>query len=126
MTERNEILQNILKKIATETFATKNPKVKQGLKKLNDLIKGDESWKDFTQHFEAVNHGFLEKLKNKHPTLNSNDLRFISYLYMNLSQKEIAAILNISPDACRKRKERIAKKIGLAERTEIHDYLYSI
>tara|TARA_R110002012_G_scaffold179482_1_gene345119 strand:- start:5950 stop:7587 length:1638 start_codon:yes stop_codon:yes gene_type:complete len=124
--ERNEIIENILQIITSEKTLQKNITVKAELKKLKDLIKNDASWEDFANHFETVNHGFLDTLKSKHPALNSNDLRFLSYLYMNLSQKEIATILSISPDACRKRKERIAKKIGLSEGAELYDYLYSL
>jgi len=55
-----------------------------------------------------------------------NDIRFLSYLYMNLSIKEISSLLNITPDACRKRKERIAKKMGLQETAELFPYLSHI
>ncbi len=126
LAERNEILKNIIDVISTQQEFDDNKTVKNELKKLRELVKNDGSWDDFAKHFEAVNQGYLEKLKSDHPTLNSNDLRFISYLYMNLSQKEISTILSISPDACRKRKERISKKIGLTDGAELYDYLYSI
>ena len=124
--ERNEILKNIINVINTQEELRDNTIVKKELKKLKELVKNDGSWDDFAKHFEAVNQGYLEKLKSDHPSLNSNDLRFLSYLYMNLSQKEISTILSISPDACRKRKERISKKIGLTDGSELYDYLYSI
>lgn len=124
--ERNEILKNIIDVIHEQQEFQDNQTIKKELKKLNELVKTDESWDDFAKHFEAVNQGYLEKLKSDHPSLNSNDLRFLSYLYMNLSQKEIATVLSISPDACRKRKERISKKIGLTDGAELYDYLYSI
>ncbi len=124
--ERNEILKNIIDIISTQQEFHDNKIVKKELKKLKELVKNDGSWDDFAKHFEAVNQGYLEKLKSDHPSLNSNDLRFLSYLYMNLSQKEISTILSISPDACRKRKERISKKVGLTDGAELHDYLYSL
>lgn len=126
MTERNEILKNTIEIINSQGHLNENTIIKKELKKLKEFVKNDGSWDDFAKHFEDVNQGYLEKLKSRHPSLNGNDLRFVSYLYMNLSQKEISTILSISPDACRKRKERISKKIGLTDGTELYDYLYSV
>jgi DNA-binding NarL/FixJ family response regulator len=42
---------------------------------------------------------------------------------MNLNTKEIASLLNITPEGCRKRKERITKKMQLAENTSLFEYL---
>jgi tetratricopeptide (TPR) repeat protein len=126
MAERNELIKHIIGIINKQEQLVAHAAVKNELKKLKKLVKNDGSWDDFTEHFEAVNNGYLEKLKFAHPTLNNNDLRFLSYLYMNLSQKEISTILSISPDACRKRKERISKKIGLTDSTGLYNYLYSI
>jgi DNA-directed RNA polymerase specialized sigma24 family protein len=84
------------------------------------LLKSDEEWENFVQYFNEVNHGLLSRLKERHDNLNANDIRYISYLYMNLSMKEIASIMNITPEACRKRKERISKKIQLNENEDLY------
>ena len=93
---------------------------------MKGLIKSDNEWEDFIKHFEEVNQGFLSDVKEKHPELNANDLRFISYVYMNLTTKEIAAILSITAGACRKRKERISKKMNLTDSSKLYDYLSTI
>lgn len=83
----------------------------------------DNEWETFLTHFEEVNHKFLQNLREKHPDLNSNDIRFISYVYINLSTKEIALMLNITPEACRKRRERISRKLGLSENSDLYEYI---
>jgi DNA-binding NarL/FixJ family response regulator len=45
---------------------------------------------------------------------------------MNLSTKEIASMLNITLEACRKRKERIAAKLELHDSMPLYDYLSTI
>jgi len=100
--------------------------MKKTITKLKHQLKKDSDWTDFLTHFEEVNQNFLKTIKDKHSTLNQNDIRFLSYVYMNLSTKEISTLLNITLEACRKRKERIIKKMELADNTDLYDYLLSI
>lgn len=97
--------------------------------KLDELRNGLDSgkeWNEFAELFEQTNNGLLLKLKQRHGELNPADLRFIIYTYMNLSNKEIASMLSITLDACRKRKERVSKKLGLESSNELHNYLFSL
>ena len=77
-------------------------------------------------HFEQVNNGFLKKLKLQHPNLNVNDVRYLCYLYMNLSNKEIASLFNVTQEAIRKRKERVSDKLNLPNSKGLYNYLSSI
>jgi len=96
------------------------------VEQLKSHLKNDSEWESFLTHFEEVNHGFLKALKQKHPDLSSNDIRFLSYEYINLSTKEISLLLNITPEACRKRKERIADKMGLPDNSDLYNYISGI
>lgn len=55
----------------------------------------DDDWKKFKLHFEQLHPNFFEDLKTKHPTLTNNEVRLCAYFHINLSPKEIAALLNI-------------------------------
>ncbi|MBW2936768.1 tetratricopeptide repeat protein [Aureisphaera sp. CAU 1614] len=123
MASRNELLQEVLQTIKSYKDLASNSELKNLMLQLKTHLKNDAGWNDFLIHFEEANYGFLKTLKEKHPSLNTNDIRFISYLYMNLSIKEIATMFNITPDACRKRKERIGKKLGLKDTSNLYQYL---
>mgnify|MGYP001222636636 CR=1 FL=1 len=123
MSSRNELLKDIIENIKNQPDLAGKPELLKYVTQLNRHIKNEAQWDDFFTHFEEANHGFLKALKTKHPKLLSNDIRFLSYVYMNLSIKEMASLLNITTDACRKRKERIGKKMGLQETAELYDYL---
>lgn len=123
MASRSELLQEVLQTIKSYKDLESNRDLKKIVLQLKSHLKNDANWNDFLFHFEEANYGFLKILKEKHPSLNTNDIRFISYLYMNLSIKEIASLFNITQDACRKRKERIAKKIGLTNTSSLFQYL---
>lgn len=123
---RNELIEDILLSISGTTELGKNQELQRHIKTLKSHLKTNDEWDTFLTHFEEVNHGFLSRLKAKHPALTSNDIRFIAYIYMNLSNKEIASMLNITAEACRKRKERIANKMDLQDNTTLYDYLSAI
>lgn len=125
LSARNDLIEVVLKELSHNSDIAQNNHLKKQLKDLKNHLKNDDEWNEFFTHFEEVNQGFLKNLKEKHPDLNANDLRFISYLYMNLSTKEIASLLNVTIDACRKRKERISKKLNLPENQDLFDYVTS-
>jgi tetratricopeptide (TPR) repeat protein len=80
---------------------------------------------DFLSYFEQINPIFLNTLKEKHPDLSANDIRILSYFYLNLSTKEIASLLNILPDSLKKKKQRLACKLGV-ETTDLYSYLVNL
>ncbi len=125
LSARNDLIEVVLNELSHNSDIAQNNHLKKQLKDLKNHLKNDDEWNEFFTHFEEVNQGFLKNLKEKHPDLNANDLRFISYLYMNLSTKEIASLLNVTIDACRKRKERISKKLNLPENQDLFDYVTS-
>jgi len=123
---RDQLLQEILKALAKFPELSKSRLILKHIRALKDHLRTDRDWESFITHFEKVNHSFLKKLVERHPKLTSNDIRFISYVYMNLTNKEIATLLNISLEACRKRKERIIERLELDPDISLSSYLLSI
>lgn len=123
---RNQMIEEVLSDLSHLPELSKDASVVNHIKTLKDHLKTDAEWDSFITHFEEVNQTFLNTLKSKHPGLTANDIRFISYIYMNLSTKEIASMLNVTAEACRKRKERISAKMELPENVNLYDYLASL
>ena len=125
LSDRNKLIQSIIEDLESNNLE-KLPSLQKSIHNLKNHLRTDDELDDFVKHFEEVNQGFLSNLKKRYPSINANDIRFISYVYMHLTSKEIASILNITPEACRKRKERISKKLGLTDSKELYNYLSSI
>src|SRR5690554_4368830 len=122
---RNDLIEDILKTLTDSKDVAQNEFLRRRIMELKKHLNKQSQWDDFFKHFEEVNQGFIENLKEKHPNLTAKDIRFLSYLYMNLSTKEIASLFNITVEACRKRKERIIKKMNIDETTSLFNYLSS-
>ena len=58
---------------------------------------------------------FFEELQESYPALTKHELRLYSYFHIQLSTKEIAALLNIDPASVRRAKTRLFKKIATAD-----------
>ena len=123
LSSRNEIIEEIINAIVKQPELSNNKSLLSYLTELKIQLKSATQWDSFFKHFEGVNQNFINSLREKHPELTSSEIRFICYIYMNLSHKEIASILNISPESCRKRKERLTKKLNLQDKQDLYDYI---
>lgn len=123
---RNQMIEEVLSELSELPQVSKEALLVNHIQTLKTHLKTDNEWDNFITHFEEVNQNFLTKLKAKHPNLIANDVRFLSYIYMNLSTKEIASMLNIAPESCRKRKERISAKMEIPDAISLYDYLATI
>lgn len=100
-----------------------DPVLKRTIANLRHQLDSSVEWKDFTTYFEQANAAFIQSLKRNHPTLTANEIRYLSLVYINLSPKEIALLLNITPESCKKKKQQVARKMGLTDPKMLYDYL---
>ena len=100
-----------------------DPVLKRTIANLRHQLDSSVEWKDFTPYFEQANATFIQSLKRNHPTLTANEIRYLSLVYINLSPKEIALLLNITPESCKKKKQQVARKMGLTDPKMLYDYL---
>ena len=120
---RNELIEEIIGEISKSSEFRGSNELSKTIRELKSHLKEDSKWEEITDHFESLNNDFLMALKKKHPDLNANDTRFLSFIYLNLSNKEIASLLNISAEGCRKRKERVTAKLNLHKSISLYEYL---
>lgn len=122
--KKNEILNAIKKELK------KAEQNNTGFKSVEQLIdrnlNNQEDWKHLEEAFNNLDKDFLKKLKEKHQDLTPNDLRFCTYLRLNLSSKEIAPLLNISVRSVEIKRYRLRKKLHLAHAESLVSYILEI
>ncbi|MGM9688921.1 MAG: hypothetical protein ACI3YD_07695 [Alloprevotella sp.] len=101
----------------------RNPALRKNIVQLQRQLDSTDEWRDFTTYFEQVNISFLMRLIEAHPTLTANELRYLSLVSINLTSKEIARLLNITPEYCKKKKQLISRKMGLDNPHNLYAYL---
>jgi len=99
----------------------------KSLKKMLDKnLNSKQDWITFEEAFNNADKDFFKKIKELHPTLTSGDLRLCVYLRLNLSSKEVAPLLNISPRSVEIKRYRLRKKLGLSREDSLISYIVEI
>ncbi len=91
---------------------------------LDTYINTDD--KTFEIQMDELHQEFFKKLKDLHPNLSGNDLRWCAYLKVGLNSKEIAEILNIQPSSAYISRSRLRKKLDLKPEDDLYDFLNAI
>jgi DNA-binding CsgD family transcriptional regulator len=100
--------------------------VKKVIRNIDKNINDNEDWTYFEEAFNNADKDFLKKIKELHPKLTPNDLRLCAYLRLNLSSKEIASLLNISPKSVEIKRYRLRKRMNLEHKTNLIGYILSV
>jgi len=120
--KKNELLNNLKKELNT----IEDRKIGQVIKIIDKNLNNTDDWRLFQEAFNNADKDFLKKIKLKHPLLTPNDLRLCAYLRLNLSSKEIAPLLNISPRSVEVKRYRLRKKMDLEHDSNLSDHILSI
>ncbi len=122
LTGKNQVIKEI-QKILKNTDDNLRNTIMQLVNSSKNL---DKDWEQLKTHFEQVHPDFFTTLKNKYPSLTNYDLRMAAYLKINLSTKEIAQMLNITPGAVSKSRQRLRKKLKTKSHQELTDFFRQI
>ncbi len=124
-TNRHEWLNEILQSLLKIPEKSRDTVLNSIIWDLKIQLKDSSEWDTFLNHFEEMNPSLLMALKNKSPNLTANDIQLISCIYLDLDTKKIAHLLNVSTDACWKKKQRLANKMGITA-SKLRDYFKNI
>ena len=124
LVKKNELLQQIKEELLAAREPEKN--IRAVVKTIDRNIDEAETWELFRDAFENADRDFFKKVKQRHPELTPNDLKLCAYLRLNLSSKEIAPMLNISPRSVEVKRYRLRKKMGLERDTGLTEYILEI
>lgn len=89
---------------------------------INRIDKEFDSQKQnelFETYFDEVHEEFFKKLAETYPNLTAREMKLCAYIKMNISSKEIATLLNISPRGVEISRYRLRKKLGVDRNTNL-------
>lgn len=120
-------VQNDLKELKS---LVKNAESKKKLveifKKLHQHKLGEEYMKVYDVNFEKIHQDFFKKLKYIHPKITTRELRLCAFIKMNLTNKEIAPLLNISVRGVETARYRVRKKLQIDQESSFNDFLLNL
>lgn len=98
-------------------------KVRTISKKISQHLASEEHLQVFDTNFEKIHHHFFSTLRQLYPELNQRELRLCAFVKMDLSNKEISPLLNISVRGVETARYRIRKKLNLEHEHNLVEFL---
>lgn len=120
--KKNELLNSI----KTELNKGEEKGIDSVIKIIDKNINNTDDWEMFKEAFNNADKNFIKKVKSLHADLTPNDLKLCAYLRLNLSSKEIAPLLNISPRSVEVKRYRLRKKMNLEHDANLINYILEI
>lgn len=114
---KNEFIESIKEELNEVKQKGSNRETKKALEKvvkeIDVTLRLEQDWEQFQYHFEKVHGNFLTRLRADYPDLSPNEQKLCTFLRLNLSTKEIANLLSISPRGVEVARYRLRKKLNL-------------
>jgi tetratricopeptide (TPR) repeat protein len=128
LAQKNTIMQNVreeINELLPLTDKTNKGKISKLLKEIDHSIESEKDWEQFRMYFEKVHSSFFEKLKRQHPDLSQGDLKLCALISLNLSMKEMAELMGISPESVKMARHRLRKRLNLATENNLTEFVSS-
>jgi len=129
--QKGEMINSIREDLSKAIQRNADPaQVKKDIEKIIRMLQQDsildDSWEQFTLHFDQVHSDFLKKIREKYPQLTNYDQKICAYLRMNLSTKEIATLMNISVRGVEGSRYRLRKKLNINKEVNLVKFIQKV
>jgi hypothetical protein len=124
LSQRVEVLNTIKKEL--EAIKDENPKLALVNKTVKSLIRSSSDISLVTDRIESQYPSLTVELKNKHPELSATEIRYCLLTKLNLSLKETASMLNVTPNTVKVTRSRLKKKMSIYQDVSLKEYLDKI
>lgn len=89
----------------------------------NQRILTHADWAGFKGYFEKAYPGYLGRLRASFAGLTDAEQRLFLFIKLNLTTREVAAILGISVDSVKRTRNRLRHRLALGEETELEVFI---
>ena len=117
-------IQNKIKNALNKNNSSQ--KLEKIIKMIDKELADNESWDKFEYHFDQVHSDYLKILSDKDIKLSPREIKLAAFLRMNMSSKEIAAMLNITTRGVELARYRLRKKLKLERDQNLVEYLIEL
>lgn len=89
-------------------------------------ILTEDDWLNFKTLFDKIYPTFFQKLKKNAPDITVAEMRMAALTRLELTSKQMAAMLGISIDSVHKTRQRLRLRLQLGSETNLDEYISSI
>jgi tetratricopeptide (TPR) repeat protein/DNA-binding CsgD family transcriptional regulator len=130
LSHKNKLLMDIarsLDQITSRKQMDHSEKLRTVVQEIDHNLNQDTEWDEFMNIFEEIHPEFTKKLNAlANGPLSPAEMRLGMLLRMNLSSKEIASILRVTPDSVRVARYRLRKKLPIGHKKELVNFMVEL
>lgn len=130
LSQKNKILldlSNTLRNIASRKNMDSSVKIKDLAKEIDFNLQQEHEWDEFMNFFKEIHPDFIKKLSSlSESNLSPAEMRLGMLLRLNLTSKEIASILRVTPDSVRVARYRLRKKLPIDQKEELVNFMVEL
>ncbi len=122
---KNKLLNDLKSRILElrSKSEASDPNLKKVMREIERELKQEDYWQQFQLVFNRTHTQFMEKLQVRCPALTDHEKRLCCFIRMQLSNREIASILNITVNGVEQAKYRIKKKLQLKKGQSLNEQI---
>ncbi|MCL9804282.1 tetratricopeptide repeat protein [Flavobacterium amniphilum] len=128
--QKNKILADLsfkLKSIASRKTINHESLIKDLYSEIDFTLQQENEWQDFNIFFEEIHPNYIKNLSSAAiEDLSPTELKLGILLRLNMSSKEIASILRVTPDSVRVARHRFRKKLPIDSKKELVNFLLEL
>lgn len=126
MAHKNKFLNDLKNKIQQLKEKEENApanSLRSVIRVIDHELTQEDYWEQFQLIFDQGYQNFVSRLREVHPKLSVNDSRLCCFIRMELNNREIASVLNITLNGVEQAKYRLKKKMELAKEVNLNNYV---
>ncbi len=126
LVHKNEMLEDVKRRAEqiTKDYGRESRQlITDMLHQIDSALRDDTSWHSFQHQFQSVHTEFVHTLSERFPKLTPMELKICSLLKLQLSTKDIASALVLSPRTVEDHRNRLRKKFGLTKDENLSTFL---
>jgi DNA-binding CsgD family transcriptional regulator len=130
LTEQRLFLDEINQRLDEVLHEEDSLQLKTNLKSIQNVIQQKLTFSAekaaFYGEVEKIHKDFKIKLQTSFPELSEQDRKLATLIRLNLSNKEIATLLSISPKSVEVSRYRLKKKLGLDKNANLSEFIHHL
>jgi len=130
LSQKNKILLDLshtLRNLAARKNMDPSIKIKDLAKEIDFNLQQEHEWDEFMNFFKEIHPDFIKKLSSlSESNLSPAEMRLGMLLRLNLTSKEIASILRVTPDSVRVARYRLRKKLPIDQKEELVNFMVEL
>ncbi len=126
LAQKNDVLRelfNKVKEMKSMPESRRTTRLRELLLTLEDHITSRQTWEAFEQHFTQIHGTFYTSLLELCRELSPAELKVCALIKLNLTMKEIAALLAVTVMTVKKHRYNIRRKLGLEEGENLSTFI---